>query len=109
MTDEEETLWRELRMGKLGIKFKRQHSIGPYILDFYCPDKKLAVELDGFVHKKTKEYDAERGYYLQNLNIKTIRFWNREVNDNIDFVIKRLKRELNLRPAKGEVPERRRG
>lgn len=71
----------------MGFKFKRQHSIGPYILDFYCPDKKLAIELDGSQHLNNKEYDQERDNYLLALDIKTVRFWNSEIDANIKGVL----------------------
>jgi very-short-patch-repair endonuclease len=102
-TIQEARLWNELRKHKLGFKFKRQHSVGPYILDFYCPGKKLAVELDGAYHLGNKEYDAERSGYLSALGIKVHRFWNNRVDDNIGAVVEMIKQELGLRPAKGEV------
>ncbi|MEK7227349.1 MAG: DUF559 domain-containing protein [Patescibacteria group bacterium] len=102
-TMQEDILWSEFREHRLGVKFKRQHSVGPYILDFYCPNKKLAIELDGSQHIENKEYDLERSYYLAELSIKVLRFWNREIDANISAVIKKIKKELGLRPAKGEV------
>lgn len=95
-TPQEVLLWARLRRSQLGVKFKRQHSVGPYILDFYCPDKKLAVELDGSQHLDNKSYDDERSDYLSVLGIKTIRFWNNEVNANINGVIEFIINELNL-------------
>src|SRR3989338_7207642 len=59
-TKEEIILWDSLKDKKLGSKFRRQHSMGPYILDFYCTNKKLAIELDGNQHKDAIEYDKER-------------------------------------------------
>ncbi len=94
-TPQEVLLWARLRRNQLGFKFKRQHSIGPYILDFYCPDKKIAVELDGSQHLDNKEYDQERDNYLLGLEIKTLRFWNNEVNANIDGVLQKISSELD--------------
>src|SRR3989344_9364444 len=94
-TPQEVVLWARLRGVQLGFKFKRQHSIGPYILDFYCPDKKLAIELDGFQHLENKEYDEERNRYLLCLEIKTIRFWNNEVSVNMEGVIQKVVSELS--------------
>jgi len=108
-TKQESVLWQKLRKHNLKFKFKRQHSFGPYILDFYCPEKLLAIELDGSQHIDNKEYDTERTLYLESFRIKTLRFWNREIDDNIAGVIDSIESELNLRPAKGEVSERRRG
>ncbi len=94
-TPQEVLLWARLRGGQLSFKFKRQHSIGPYILDFYCPDKKLAIELDGSQHLDNKEYDNERNNYLLGFEIKTLRFWNNEVNKNINVVLQKIVTELN--------------
>ena len=65
-----------------GRKFRRQHSIGNYIVDFYCPEERLVVELDGEPHfdKETKKYDIARILYLNELNIKVIRFENVEIS-----------------------------
>src|SRR3989338_525180 len=81
-TRAEEKLWFELRNNKLGVKFKRQHSIGGYILDFYCSEKKLIIELDGEVHNtpEAKEYDSVRDKLLHDLGYKTLRFLNREID-----------------------------
>jgi len=92
-TSVEEELWFELRHSKLGFKFKRQHSIGGYILDFYCSEKKLIIELDGEVHntKEAKEYDVVRDKYFKELGYKTIRFLNREVEGDIEKVLEKIK------------------
>jgi len=90
-TPQEVILWAHLRGTQLGFKFKRQHSIGPYILDFYCPDKKLAIELDGAQHLDNKEYDQERDNYLLVLGIQTIRFWNSEIDGNIEKALNRIR------------------
>ena len=96
-TPQEVLLWARLRNNQLGLKFKRQHSVGPYILDFYCPDKKLAIELDGSQHLNNKEYDQERTNYLLVLEIQTIRFWNNDVNINIDGVLQEIISRLSSR------------
>jgi very-short-patch-repair endonuclease len=95
-TPQEVILWTHLRRDQLGYKFRRQHSIGSYILDFYCAQEKLAVELDGYQHIENKEYDRERSEYLSVLGIKVIRFWNNEVNVNINEVIQKIISELKL-------------
>ena len=89
-TPQEVLLWARLRNNQLGLKFKRQYSISPYILDFYCPDKKLAIELDGSKHFDNKEYDQERTNYLSVLGIKVLRFWNNEVNINMSGVLQEI-------------------
>jgi len=71
------------------MKFFRQYSLVPYILDFYCPEKKLAVELDGGQHNQPdgREYDAARTIYLNANGIEVMRFWNNEVLGNMDGVL----------------------
>jgi very-short-patch-repair endonuclease len=93
-TREEETLWQRIRNSKLGFKFRRQHSIGNFIADFYCPAKKLIIEVDGGQHLNKREYDKERNNYLESLGFKVIRFWNEEVNKDIDEVVEKIKKEL---------------
>lgn len=97
-TKEEKLLWGNLRRKSVGYKFSRQYSAGPYILDFYCPERRLAIELDGAHHLENKEYDAERDNYLLMNDIKVLRFWNKEVSASIDEVIERITRELRLPP-----------
>lgn len=74
------------------MKFFRQYSIGPYILDFYCPTIKLAVELDGGQHNQSenKEYDLVRSQYLKSHGIDVIRFWSNEVLLNMEGVLAAL-------------------
>ncbi len=88
-TPAEQQLWSMLQRSNLGsYKFRRQHSVGSYILDFYCPSEKLAVELDGDSHftDDAMEYDRIRTEYLNALNIKVIRFLNTDVYDNLNAV-----------------------
>ena len=96
-TDAEELLWRSLRRKKLnGLKFFRQYSVGPCVLDFYCPDIRLAIELDGQHHYKDEEqseYDKERTEYLKENDIKVLRFWNNDVLFSTNAVLETIKRE----------------
>jgi len=81
LTPAEATMWRYLQNSKLdGRKFRRQHSVGNYILDFYCPSEKLAIEVDGSSHDdySAEIYDKERTDFLESKGIRMIRF------DNID-------------------------
>ena len=78
LTEEEAILRSVLKGNRFTHKFRRQHSIGKFIADFYCPAKKLIIELDGGQHLENREYDQERTEYLESLNIKVIRFWNDE-------------------------------
>ena len=86
-TPQEIILWSKLRSRGTGYKWKRQVSIGKYIIDFYCPEKRLAVEIDGIQHDDNKEYDVERTEYLKTQGITVLRFWNNEVNTNIEGVL----------------------
>jgi very-short-patch-repair endonuclease len=75
-----------------GLKFRRQYSIGVYIVDFYCPACRLAVELDGDSHAsaEAQEYDAERTEFLATLNIRVIRFPNAFVHNDLRSVISKI-------------------
>lgn len=98
-TRHEELLWYRLRRNQLdGYRFFRQYSAGPYILDFYCPKLRLAIELDGAQHSErdTMEYDHERTMYLLGLDITTIRFSNKEVMNNIKDVIAKIRNSFPL-------------
>jgi very-short-patch-repair endonuclease len=82
LTPAEATLWRYLQHSKLdGRKFRRQHSVNNYILDFYCPSEKLGIELDGDIHKgfASDQYDLERTEKLNKMGIRIIRFENEDV------------------------------
>ena len=88
-TEAEELLWKSIRDRRLGgLKFRRQYSTGPYILDFFCAEKRLAVELDGEQHKDAREYDTERDNYLKDKDIKVLRFWNGEVTADVEGVLR---------------------
>lgn len=93
----EKILWENLRQRRLGgFKFRRQYGIGRYVVDFYCPAKRLVVELDGSQHAEGEalEYDAERTDYFKAFNIKVLRFWNSEVANNIEVVCDEILRGL---------------
>jgi len=92
-TDAEKMLWKHLRNKQFyGLKFFRQYSIGPYIIDFYCPQLELAIELDGSQHAENdiREYDAVRTDYLKEHRLKVIRFWNNDVLSNINGVLEKI-------------------
>ena len=78
-TPEEKELWRLLRAGRFaGFKFRRQHPVGRYFLDFYCPAARLSIELDGSQHgsREHREYDQARSRFLQENGIEEMRIWN---------------------------------
>jgi very-short-patch-repair endonuclease len=94
-TTAEKKLWAYLRlMREDGIRFRRQHAIGPYITDFCVPRKKLIIELDGSQHLEQQDYDTERTKYLESLGYKVIRFWNNDVMNHIEDVIQSIHQAL---------------
>lgn len=98
MTDAEALLWCRLRNRQLfGHKFRRQQPIGKYIADFYCPEAKLIIELDGHEHANQIEYDAERSTWLQALGYAVIRFWNGDVLRNLSGVLEEIARVIDER------------
>ena len=87
-THAEALLWEKLRKRQLGdLKFRRQHIIYVFIVDFYCPAAKLVIEIDGPVHAEQEEYDQEREAYLEAMGFETIRFGNLDVAENIEMVL----------------------
>lgn len=92
-TPAEAALWSLLKSSQLcGRKFRRQHSVGPYIPDFYCPAEKLAIELDGEIHNDPlrHEYDSERETYLLEQGITVVRFENRQVFEQTEVVLQAI-------------------
>ena len=99
LTQAEKLLWTELRNKKLnGLKFRRQHPIDKFVLDFYCHERKLAIELDGSIHdvKVNKDYDEARTTMLGELGIYTLRFRNDEVINNIESVLQKINEMTNM-------------
>ena len=87
-TPAEEKLWQKLRNKQLlGLKFRRQHSIERFIVDFYCGKVRLVVEVDGSIHDYTQEEDALRQAFLESLGLRVLRFSNAEVLDSVDRVL----------------------
>ncbi len=98
MTLSERQLWSELEKNKLlGVKFRRQHPIGIYIVDFYAHKFKLIIELDGKYHQNKKQQilDNERTAFLEFNGLKVIRFKNDEILENLATVIQRIKNEVS--------------
>lgn len=92
-TSAEATLWKALKERQAnGWKFRRQHGIGPYILDFYCPELKLCVELDGSSHDNKYDYDEKRTAFLREQGIEVVRFTNAQVWANLEWVISEIVR-----------------
>ena len=97
LTPAEAAFWALVKNSQLdGRKFRRQHSLGPYILDFYCPSEKLAVELDGEIHfdERAIEYDRERKLFIEHSGIKVLRFENQAVFKARNSMLERIRNEF---------------
>jgi very-short-patch-repair endonuclease len=89
MTDAERALWFRLRGSRLdGLKFRRQHPVPPYIVDFYCTEAKLVVELDGSQHGA--EVDVVRSASLERQGLQVLRFWDNQVLADVDSVLREM-------------------
>lgn len=98
-TQAEAVLWGHIRNRQIEqCRFRRQYSVGPYILDFYCPRIRLAIEIDGDQHAENDAivYDRERDEYLNDLDIKTVRYWNHDIMKDINHVIENIRNHINL-------------
>ena len=107
MTDAEQLLWYCLRRKQLGgFRFRRQHPFDRYVLDFYCCEAKLAVELDGGQHNRSdiQVQDEERTSYLNSHGIRVVRFWNNEIFSNPEGVLRAIYDVLQQGPCPGCVP-----
>jgi len=89
MTPAERLLWWKLKDKQQGWKFLRQTPVGPFIVDFACLEVLLAIEVDGATHhaKDEIEYDASRTRYLESQGWRVVRFWNREIFENLNGVV----------------------
>jgi very-short-patch-repair endonuclease len=93
----ERLLWSRLRAGQIGgVRFRRQHPAGVYVLDFYCPAARVAIELDGVSHEGRERYDAERTAHVESLGIRVIRFTDDEVLRDLDGVVYRIACEIGI-------------
>ena len=91
-------LWTQIRNKKLGYRFLRQYGVGQYVIDFYSPGLKLAVEVDGVTHltKEELEYDEKRQFEIEQVGIQFIRFTNLEVYYDIENVIEKLTDKIKI-------------
>ena len=94
-TEVEKRLWRALRELHAAHRFRRQHPVGPYVVDFACPGRKLAIELDGGQHVAQQQADATRTTELAQHGYRVIRFWNGDVVNNLPGVLERIREELD--------------
>ncbi|MCU1228040.1 MAG: Protein of uncharacterized function [Acidobacteria bacterium] len=91
LTTEENRLWQSLRSRRFArFKFRRQHPIGPYVLDFYCHRLKFAIEIDGAWHEEVSVRDEARTRELATYGIKVLRITNRELKDEWSFIEDRI-------------------
>ncbi|HLD21200.1 MAG TPA: endonuclease domain-containing protein, partial [Patescibacteria group bacterium] len=95
-TQPEWLLCQELKGSKLGYKFRRQHGVGPYVVDFYCSEIKLVVEVDGDTHFEPTdvEYDNQRTEYLTQNNIQVLRVTNVDVRESMEDVVELIKQQF---------------
>jgi very-short-patch-repair endonuclease len=102
MTYGEIALWREIKNKKLGVRFSRQIPIDKYIVDFYCKDLKLAIEVDGSIHFTAGQAEKDRRSQkrLQSLGVRFVRFSDLDVKNNLSGVLNELRREIeNINPT----------
>ncbi len=97
-TKQESLLWENLKHSKLGVKFRRQHSIGFYIADFYCPSRKLIIEIDGSSHNSDEQklYDKDRTEFLLVTGTHVIRFTNNQIDTDIGTVLETITNILSM-------------
>lgn len=97
-TPSEAKLWDKLNKKKLGVKFRRQHIIDQFIVDFYSIEAQLVIEIDGKVHDAQQERDAERSIILQSLGLTILRFTNEQVDSSLDKVVSTIIQFLRKPP-----------
>ena len=98
MTDAEQKLWYHLRASRfMGLKFKRQKPLGPYIIYFVCLEEKLIIELDGGQHAENIAYDQKRDAWLRDQGYKVLRFWDNELFNQTESVLEKIR--ITLSPA----------
>jgi very-short-patch-repair endonuclease len=90
-------LWHRLKSSQTGYKFRRQQGIGKYVVDFYCPERKLIIEIDGDSHYQSdaQENDLKRDLFFKSVNLQILRFTNNEVDSNIEGVLSLIINTLN--------------
>jgi very-short-patch-repair endonuclease len=110
-TRAEEVLWQELRSRRLdGLKFRRQHPLGPFVLDFCCVERRLAVEVDGGIHDTQQEQDVEREALLVTAGIRVLRFSNEDVQQRLSRVLESIQTAAQEEPpSRPKAPGRRAG
>lgn len=97
-TPGEKRLWQALRRNSLGVHFRRQQALGPFIVDFYCTAEKLVVEVDGQSHYDKRDLDAERDAFLESNGLRVLRFSEAEVLGDLQPVLERITKALSPSP-----------
>ena len=96
-TDAENRLWLHLRARRLGgLKFRRQQPVGAYVVDFFCAERKLIVELDGGQHQDQADYDETRDAWLKSEGYAVLRYWNNEIMENLEGVLEDIGRAAGV-------------
>ncbi|HSR64828.1 MAG TPA: endonuclease domain-containing protein [Xanthomonadaceae bacterium] len=103
MTDAEQALWKRLRFQQAGHRFRRQHPIGPFVVDFACIARRLIVEVDGGQHLGSLT-DERRDAFLRTEGYRVLRFWNTDVLQNIDGVLQVILDWLSLTSPHPDLP-----
>ena len=105
-TDAEAKLWARLRARQIcGVKFRRQHPIGPYVADFCCVEHSLVVEIDGSQHAEQMQSDQRRTAVLKFHGFRVLRFWNNEVLANIEAVLEQIYQAIE-QPSPFPLPKK---
>jgi very-short-patch-repair endonuclease len=108
VTDVERRLWSKLRGAQIdGASFRRQHPAGRYVLDFYCPALRLAIELDGGQHALAASQDRQRDEWLARRDVTVLRFWNSDVTENLSGVLEVIATKVAELKATKMTPTRR--
>jgi very-short-patch-repair endonuclease len=108
LTNAERILWNQLRLKQVGgHKYRRQHPLGNYIVDFVCLEKRLVIELDGGQHAEQSLYDENREAWIISQGYQVLRFWNNQIFNELDAVKQTIYKNLNaphpsLPPQRGE-------
>ena len=90
LTPHERLLWQRLRGGALGCRFRRQHVLGRYIVDFVCLEKRLVIEVDGDPHAEQQSYDRQRTQWLNHEGYRVVRFSNSDIQSEFDGVVEAI-------------------
>jgi len=105
MTDAERKLWHGLRLRQMhGYKFRRQFTLGAYIVDFVCQEARLVIEVDGGQHADEAYGDAQRDAWLSTQKFRVLRYWNNQVLNELDAVLEDIARELEEHPTPPSRP-----